>query len=76
VAKNGVPEAKKKALWDEWLMDTFRLPEGSHEWVKQHAYKIMGNAFQRWRYDLNKRFIQKGLTPFYEFSNITHNQWA
>ena len=36
----------------------------------------MGNAFQRWRSDLNKRFIQKGLTPFHEFGNITHNQWA
>jgi hypothetical protein len=71
-----VPEAKKKALWDEWLMDTFHLSKGSHERVKQHAYRIMGNAFQRWRYYLNKRFIQKGLTPFHEFGNITHNQWA
>jgi transketolase len=25
---------------------------------------------------MNKRFIQKGLTPFHEFGNITHNQWA
>jgi hypothetical protein len=36
----------------------------------------MGNTFQRWRADLNKRFIQRGLTPFHEFGNITHNQWA
>ena len=36
----------------------------------------MGNTFQRWRADLNKRFIQRGLTPFHKFSNITHNQWV
>jgi hypothetical protein len=36
----------------------------------------MGNAFQCWRVDLNKRFIQRGLTPFHEFGNLTHNQWA
>jgi hypothetical protein len=36
----------------------------------------MGNTFQRWRSNLNKRFIQRGLTPFHEFGNITHNQWA
>jgi hypothetical protein len=57
-------------------MASFRLPDGKHELVKQNAYKIMGNTFQRWRWDLNKRFIQKGLTPFHEFGNITHNQWA
>jgi hypothetical protein len=45
-------------------MASFRLPDGNHELVKQNAYKIMGNAFQRWKWDLNKRFIQKGLTPF------------
>jgi hypothetical protein len=74
--KHGMPEAKKQELWDEWLMNTFRLPTGTHELVKRHAYKIIGNIFQRWRADLNKRFIQRGLTPFYEFGNITHNQWA
>jgi hypothetical protein len=57
-------------------MANFRLPENTHERVRKHTYKIMGHAFQRWRHDLNKRFIQKGLTPFHEFGNITHNQWA
>jgi hypothetical protein len=57
-------------------MVNFRLPEGKHELVRKHAYKVMGHAFQRWRSDLNRRFIQRGLTPFHEFGNITHNQWA
>jgi hypothetical protein len=74
--KHGVTEAKKQELWDEWLMGTFRLSARTHELVKRHAYKIIGNAFQRWRADLNKRFIQRGLTPFHEFGNITHNQWT
>jgi hypothetical protein len=55
--KLSVFEAKKQDLWDKWLMASFRLPDGKHELVKQNAYKIMGNAFQRWRWDLNKRFI-------------------
>jgi len=54
----------------------FQVARGKHELVQKQAYKIMGNAFQCWRSDLNKRFIQKELTPFHEFGKITHNQWA
>jgi hypothetical protein len=57
-------------------MVNFKLLKGKHEQVRKHAYKIMGNALQCWRSDLNRRFIQKGITPFHEFGNITHNQWA
>jgi hypothetical protein len=67
---------EKKELWDKWLMDTFRLLDEKHELVRKHAYKIMGNTFQCWRSDLNKRFIQKELTAFHEFGKISHNQWA
>ena len=35
----------------------------------------MGESFQRWRLELNKKYIQKGLTPFNEFGNITPSQW-
>jgi hypothetical protein len=73
---DGVPEREKQVLWDEWLMVTFRLPEGTHELVRQHTFKMMGNAFQRWRSYLNVTYASKGLTPFEEFGNITHNQWA
>ena len=34
----------------------------------------MGESFRRWRSKLNKKYIQKGLTPFKEFSNITPSQ--
>jgi hypothetical protein len=73
--KHGVPEKKKIELWEDWLMVTFKLPEGTHERVQKHAFKIMGSAFQRWRCALNKRFIQTGQTPFVEFGNISQNQW-
>jgi len=35
----------------------------------------MGESFRRWRSELNKKYIQKGLTPFHEFGNITPSQW-
>ena len=73
---DGVPEREKQVLLDEWLMVTFRLPEGTHELVRQHTFKMMGNAFQCWRSHLNVTYALKGLTPFEEFGNITHNQWA
>jgi hypothetical protein len=34
----------------------------------------MGDSFRRWRSELNKKYIQKGLTPFCEFGNITPSQ--
>ena len=36
---------------------------------------MMGESFRRWRSELNKKYIQKGLTPFNEFGNITRSQW-
>ena len=36
---------------------------------------MMGESFQRWRSELNKKYIQKGLTPFNKFGNITPSQW-
>ena len=35
----------------------------------------MGESFRRWRSELNKKYIQKGLTPFNEFGKITPSQW-
>ena len=66
---------KKGELWDKKLKLNFRFPEGKHELVKLNAFKIMGESFQRWRLELNKKYMQKGLTPFHEFGNITPSQW-
>jgi hypothetical protein len=49
--------------------------KGKYELVKLYACKIMGESFQHWRSELNKKYIQKGLTPFHEFGNITPSQW-
>ena len=56
-------------------MVNFRFSEGSLARVKHAALKQIVEAFQRWKLDLNKRYIQKGLTPFNEFSHITPSQW-
>jgi hypothetical protein len=36
----------------------------------------MGEAFRHWKSDLNKNYIQKGLTPFNEWGHITPSQWV
>ena len=69
-----VLENKKDELWDRQLKLNFRFPEGKHELVK-NAFRMMGESFRRWRSELNKKYIQKGLTPFNEFGNITPSQW-
>ena len=65
-----ITEKKKDELWDKQLKLNFRFPEGKHELVK-NTFKIMGESFRRWRSELNKKYIQKGLTPFNEFDKIT-----
>ena len=57
-------------------MVNFWFSEGSHQLVKRQALKIMGESFQHYKSNLNKNYIQKGLTPFNEFGHITPNQWA
>ena len=52
----------------------FRFPEGKQELVK-NAFKIMEESFRHWMSELNKKYIQKGLTPFNEFGKITLSQW-
>ena len=69
-----VAENKKDELWDRQLKLNFRFSEGKHKLVK-NAFRIMGESFQCWRSELNKKHIQKGLTPFNEFGNITPSQW-
>ena len=65
-----VLEKKKDELWDKQLKLNFRFSEGKQELVKK-AFKIMGESFRHWRSELNKKYIQKGLTPFNEFGKIT-----
>ena len=36
---------------------------------------MMGESFQRWRSELNTKYIQKRLTPFNKFDKITPSQW-
>ena len=35
----------------------------------------MGESCRRWRSELSKKYIQKGLSPFNEFGKITSSQW-
>jgi hypothetical protein len=69
-------EEKKTELWDKFLLVNFRLPQGTHALVKRRAMKVMGDSFRRWRNYLNRKYIQRGLTPYHEFGHITPTWWA
>ena len=51
----------------------FRFPEGKHELVKK-CFQDHGRVIPT-RSELNKKYIQKRLTLFNEFDNITPSQW-
>ena len=69
-----ISEEIKRILLEKKLLVNFRFPEGSLAQVKHAALKQMDESFRCWKSDLNKRFIQKGLTPFHEFGKITPSQ--
>jgi hypothetical protein len=70
------PEEKKNKMWDEYLIKNFRFLKGTHALVKHRALQMMGQSFRRWRSELNIKYIQKGLTPYNEYGNITPTQWV
>lgn len=69
-----VPADTKKVLWDK-LMTNFRFPAETEEMVRRHAMKQIGESWRGWKSSLNVKYVQKGLTPFKEFGNITPGQW-
>jgi hypothetical protein len=70
------PKKKKNEMWDEYLIQNFRFPEGTLALVKHRALQMMGQSFRCWRSKLNTKYIQKGLTPYHEYGNITPTQWV
>ena len=69
-----VPEGRKEAMW-QLLSRTFIVPRGTREQVKHYALKMLGETFRRWKSELNKRYVQKGRTPFANYGDITPAQW-
>ena len=69
-----VPEGRKEVMW-QLLSRTFFLPRGTQDKVKHYAKKMLGETFRRWKSELNTKYVQKGLTPFADYGDITPQQW-
>ena len=69
-----VPEGTKEAMW-QLLSRTFISPRGTQDKVKHYAKKMLGESFRRWKSELNTKYVQKGLTPFADYGDITPQQW-
>jgi len=69
-----VAEGRKEAMW-QLLSRTFILPRGTQDKVKHYAKKMLGETFRRWKSELNTKYVQKGLTPFADYGDITPQQW-
>jgi len=69
-----VAEGRKEAMW-QLLSRTFFLPRGTQDKVKHYAKKMLGETFRRWKSELNTKYVQKGLTPFADYGDITPQQW-
>ena len=69
-----VPEGRKEVMW-QLLSRTFILPRGTQDKVKHYAKKMLGESFRRWKSELNTKYVQKGLTPFADYGDITPQQW-
>ena len=61
-------------MW-QLLSRTFILPRGTQDKVKHYAKKMLGESFRRWKSELNTKYVQKGLTPFADYGDITPQQW-
>jgi hypothetical protein len=43
--------------------------------AKNATMKIISNSLRRFRYALNKYYVQRGLSPLNQFGYITPNEW-
>jgi len=66
-----VTGATKTFLWTE-LQKVFRYPRGVEEVATAYTLKQFGQAYRRWRSDLNTKYVQQNLTPFNEYA-LYHN---
>jgi hypothetical protein len=69
-----VPESEKDTMWIT-MLETFTLPAGKENIVKQWTLKKMVEQFQSFKGDLYKKYILKGLTPNFDVFPKLRDHW-
>nr|CAH65918.1 OSIGBa0102O13.9 [Oryza sativa] len=69
-----VSESEKEMLWTT-MLETFTLPVGTENIVKQWTLKKMAEQFQSFKGDLYKKYILKGLTPNFDVFPKLRGHW-
>nr|CAE01872.2 OSJNBb0028M18.5 [Oryza sativa Japonica Group] len=69
-----VSESEKEMLWTT-MLETFTLPAGTENIVKQWTLKKMAEQFQSFKGDLYKKYILKGLTPNFDVFPKLRGHW-
>ena len=57
------------------MLETFTLPAGTENIVKQWTLKKMAEQFQSFKGDLYKKYILKGLTPNFDAFPKLRDHW-
>nr|ABG22589.1 transposon protein, putative, CACTA, En/Spm sub-class [Oryza sativa Japonica Group] len=69
-----VPESEKEMLWTT-MLETFTLPAGTENIVKQWTLKKMAEQFESFKGDLYKKYILKWLTPNFDVFPKLRDHW-
>nr|ABA96726.1 transposon protein, putative, CACTA, En/Spm sub-class [Oryza sativa Japonica Group] len=67
-------QREKEMLWTT-MLETFTLPVGTENIVKQWTLKKMVEQFQSFKGDLYKKYILKGLTPNFDVFSKLRDHW-
>jgi hypothetical protein len=68
-----VPAIIKEMIWSN-MKEKIKFPAGVEEVVKSVTFINMGKLFHKWKSEMNRNYVKKGLVPKH-MSKITEAQW-
>jgi hypothetical protein len=68
-----VPAAIKDKIWSN-MKEKIKFPASAEDVVKNVMFINMGRLFHKWKSELNRKYVKKGLMPKH-MGKITEAQW-
>jgi hypothetical protein len=68
-----VPATIKEKIWSN-TKEKIKVPAGVEEVVKSATFINMGKLFHKWKSEMNRNYVKKGLVPKH-MGKITEAQW-